>query len=142
VDIENNNMFGSRIRKVRNHLKLNQTVFAKNLGISVTNVSESETGKSSPGYDFFSRMSTVYNVNLNYLFTGKGEMFMDAAEHSTVEVTSPEYDKENVDVQKFLDYFFKSKIVQYQVLAYFLKLLGSDREQIDKELAGNKGELK
>ncbi len=48
---------------------------AEAIDIPSSNLSELENGKIAPGYNFIFRLSKRFNVNLNYLIHGTGEMF-------------------------------------------------------------------
>lgn len=67
---------GGRVKAIRKELRLKQTEMAEKLGTFYSYISAVEKGKANPGHGFFFKISTIYNVNLNYLFHGKGEMFL------------------------------------------------------------------
>jgi len=55
--------------------------FAESIGVSTGNLSDWLSGKTEPSAKPLSRISEKYKVNLNWLVTGKGPMFLD---HSTI----------------------------------------------------------
>lgn len=64
-----------RIRLLRQHLKLSQTEFAKKMGMTRSMVSNLELGLVEiPEYKL-EMISKVFNVRLDWLRTGEGEMF-------------------------------------------------------------------
>jgi transcriptional regulator with XRE-family HTH domain len=132
---ENVSDFGQRLRAIRKSLQLKQRDFANDLDVSVTTLSDIETGKSKPGLDFFVRLSGTFNVNLYYLFFGEGEMFRKKDDTGPMENFLGESSE---DVKEFLTYFFNSKLVQYQVLGYFRRFLNEEEEAINKDLEKNK----
>lgn len=67
-----------RIGMVRKHLKLNQSEFSKQLGYSRSIANALESGEKKPSREALIKMVELYNVNINWLFTGKGEMFYNA----------------------------------------------------------------
>ena len=69
---------GERIKKIRINLNLQQKEMAKTLQIAASYLCGIENGSGNPGPELFARLATEYHVNMNYLFTGKGEMFGDA----------------------------------------------------------------
>ena len=94
-----------RLRKLRNALGLTQEQFAKELGISFATVNRYEKGKRSPDAEFFQVLVDRYKVNLNWLFTGEGPMFLaTSVEHSDSELfkvlsaLSPERQRELMNV--------------------------------------------
>lgn len=74
---ENIKEIGSRVKEVRKTIRLSQKQMADKLGIFNSYLSDIETGKGNPGHSFFFKISTIFKVNLNYLFLGKGEMLKD-----------------------------------------------------------------
>ena len=66
---------GQRIKDVRIALRLQQKEMAARLRSAQSYLSEIESGKANPGLDFFLKLSYEFNVNLNYVFLGIGNMF-------------------------------------------------------------------
>ena len=64
-------------------LNINQTSFAKSLGISVGNISDIMNAKINPSSQSLQKMAEVYHINLNWLLTGDGEMFIKTADAPT-----------------------------------------------------------
>lgn len=64
-----------RIKQLRSEKKLSQVQFSKQLGVSQASVSQYENGSRSPDTTFLTKICECYNVNLNWLLTGSGEMF-------------------------------------------------------------------
>ena len=74
--IQNLKEIGTRVKEVRKTLRINQKQMADKLGIFNSYLSDIENGKGNPGHSFFFKISNLFKVNLNYLFLGKGEMFL------------------------------------------------------------------
>lgn len=64
----------NRLKLLRKNLNLTQAEFAEKLKIGQTYLSEIERGNRNPAPQFFLSLAML-NVNLNWLFTGKGEAF-------------------------------------------------------------------
>lgn len=60
---------GYRIKCIRKENNLNQSQFAKSIGISQGNLSEIEIGNSNPSAETLISIRAQYNVNLNWLLT-------------------------------------------------------------------------
>lgn len=75
-----------KLRLVFTELKVNQTLFARNVGISVGNFSDIINGKINPSSMALQKMAEVYSVNLNWLLTGEGTMFIDNAAISRIPI--------------------------------------------------------
>jgi transcriptional regulator with XRE-family HTH domain len=72
---ENLEAMGNRLIGIRRKLRISQKEFAASLEMSPSYLSTIESGNGNPGVGFFFRLSTTYNVSLDYLFFGAGEMF-------------------------------------------------------------------
>lgn len=64
-----------RIKELRQQKKLNQVQFSKHLGVSQASVSQYESGSRTPDSSFLAKVCETYQVNLNWLITGTGDMF-------------------------------------------------------------------
>jgi transcriptional regulator with XRE-family HTH domain len=71
------NSLGWRFKQIRLAQNLTQQAFAKALGIAQGFLSEIEQDKRMPGGDVFLSVSRYFGINLNWLLTGSGEMFLD-----------------------------------------------------------------
>lgn len=65
---------GERIKKVMEVRGKNQTEFAATLGISSAAISQMISGKSGASNGTLFRISDVFNINLEWLRTGEGNM--------------------------------------------------------------------
>ena len=64
-----------RLKAVRHTLNLSQKVFAKSVFISTSHYTLIETGNRRVKDSFLDSVCKVYNVNREWLLTGKGGMF-------------------------------------------------------------------
>ena len=69
---------GERLRYARGNLS--QVEFAELLGAHRNTVRDWETGSSIPKSEIIVRLLGILNVNLNWLFSGEGEPFLDGQE--------------------------------------------------------------
>ena len=74
VSQEQREEFGQRIRQVRENLRLQQKEFAAGLGKSESYICQIEKGNANPTFEFFHELASKYNVSMDYLFYGKGDM--------------------------------------------------------------------
>lgn len=70
------NNLGKRIRNLRKHLAKSQEEFANELGVTKQAVSNMENSKSAPSISVLYKMSTNMNINLNYVISGIGDIFL------------------------------------------------------------------
>jgi transcriptional regulator with XRE-family HTH domain len=129
---EQTKKFGKHVRKVRKALHLNQKEFSRGLGISFQHLSDIERGKKGTGLDFFFKMLTVYNVNLNYLLLGEGEMFLQEIGNNQSLLKG--FAANNPDAKEFLYYFVNSSMVHYHVLSDFRKFFNAEEKSIKDDI--------
>ncbi len=89
---------GQRMKMVRKILNKSQMTLAKELSISKQAVSNIENSKSMPSIPILSKLLIDFNVNINYLLSGEGEMFV----HSELKEISLK-DTILQEVEKYLD---------------------------------------
>jgi transcriptional regulator with XRE-family HTH domain len=68
---------GNRLIEVRAKLGLKQNIFAKELGVSPSYLSDIELGKTRPSFDFLLSCHSRYKINLTWLLVGDGPMFLE-----------------------------------------------------------------
>ena len=73
-----------RIKELRKSLDMNQTEFGNRIGVKQTTVAGYETGVRTPIDSVILSMCREFNVNEEWLRTGKGEMFLPVLEADEV----------------------------------------------------------
>lgn len=126
------NEVGKRIKQFRKELGIKQKDFAEQINMSGPSLSEIETGKYKPGYDFLVNIAKVFNANLHYVLFGQGEMFLEPMQ--TYNISQGKFGSNKEDVRKFLWYFERSSIMHYYILSAFKNKLLKDKESIEKEI--------
>jgi predicted transcriptional regulator len=65
-----------RLKKLIKTLQLNQSLFAKSLGMTQPNISRMVSGDGKISLEVLNRITDIYkNINLHWLLTGEGTMF-------------------------------------------------------------------
>ena len=122
---------GERIRTIRKSLKYKQEKLAGIVNVSPTPLSEIETGKSKPGFDFLYILSRKLNVNLYYVLFGNGEKFLDPL----YSFTGLKFHVDSEQVENFFNDFYKSPLLQYHILGQYRIKMMTDGEMIEREIA-------
>ncbi|MDR2731235.1 MAG: helix-turn-helix domain-containing protein [Treponema sp.] len=92
-----------RIKAVRMALKLSQRAFCKGIFLSHSFYAQIESGTRKANERVYELISTKYNVNKDWLLTGKGEMFSGPA---------PDIELEQlIEIYKELDPLFREYIM-------------------------------
>ena len=66
----------ARFKKIRNLVNKSQHEFANDLEITKQAVSNIETGKSAPSLSVLEKLLEKYNINLNYIISGIGPIYL------------------------------------------------------------------
>ena len=87
---------GTRVKALRSQLGLNQTEFASKIGLKQAAIGLYENGQRTVPDTTILLISQTYNVNLEWLRDGQGEMFrQDAA--SVIDQLTREYSLDTID---------------------------------------------
>jgi DNA-binding XRE family transcriptional regulator len=89
-----------RLKLVRKNLKMNQTGFARQIGLTQTTLSMIEVGTASLTGKNIKLICATFNVNEQWLRTGAGEMFGDSSPYLRELITI--FERLSPDTQDFL----------------------------------------
>lgn len=92
-----------RLKNLRNILKLSIDKMAEELETNNYKIRDCENKKQKISNDLLEKIGIVYNVNLNWLITGKGEIFIK-------EEKEINYKEENIELIKKSDEKMNKKI--------------------------------
>jgi transcriptional regulator with XRE-family HTH domain len=70
--------FGSRLKKARRQLGLNPSQMSDIIGVEKNSYYKYEDGSRFPKPEILSALITYLNLNVNFLISGEGEMFLTA----------------------------------------------------------------
>ena len=113
----------SRIKAVREALGISQRAFSKGIYLSQSFYAKIETGARNPNERVYELISNKYNVNKDWLITGKGDMF--SAAPPDVELN------QLVEIIRELDPLFREYIIQQ--IKLFANLHKKSKEKAPKE---------
>ena len=66
-----------RIKQIRETKGLSQKEFAETLNTALTRISEYERDKVKPTTEILTKLAEIHKININWLLTGTGNMFLD-----------------------------------------------------------------
>jgi len=113
----------ARIKIVRKALGLSQRAFCKSIFLSHSFYAQIESGTRKPNERVYELISTKYNVNKDWLLTGKGEMFSGP---------TPDIELEQlIEIYKELDPLFR-EYVRLQI-KQLLNIQKRSKEPEDKK---------
>ena len=73
---------GKRIKRLKNKLNITSSVLADKLSIPVRTIGSYERDEVPPSEKFLNALITKFHVNINWLLTGNGEMFINAKDEN------------------------------------------------------------
>ena len=122
---------GQRVKETRKILHLQQQQMAEAIGISSGHLSEIESGKANPNADFLIKLSNLYNVSVEYIIHGRGEMFYDDGK-----TKEKSFDfNENLDtIDKLIWLMENSPFFKNTVMGYASKLILNEEDIVKASL--------
>ena len=123
--------FGFRVKAIRENLRLKQKEFAAKLELSESYICQIEKGKANPTFEFFYKLVSRVNVNMNYLFYGEGEMFCLGKPTTENESEIPEAIESTEDFQWFMEH---SSYFRMSMELYGKRVLVDSEEYINKDI--------
>jgi transcriptional regulator with XRE-family HTH domain len=124
---------GKRLKTLREELGMNQKKFAAAIGISGSLLSQIETGQKNPVYEFLYKLMREYQVSLDWLFSGKGEMFLKRKPE--VEAGEDKYIDEIESIDDLVWYLEHSNLFNLNVMGYSARFFFENEDHIKKELS-------
>lgn len=125
-------LIGKRLRTIRQSLNLKQKEMCESLKISISYLSDIELAKRKPSPEFFLMISKKYNVSLDYLFRGIGEMFLLPPDNDG---EKPFDFSENLDTMDKLIWLMKnSPFFKNSVMGFASKLVLNEEDTVKASL--------
>ncbi len=133
---DNSVQIGNRLKALRRDLELSQKEFAAIMEISASFLSEVESGKTKPGFNFILLLYEKFNISPSWFLLEEGEKFVN--DHSRNVFKELDFGGQTDDVMEMLKYMSLSPFVQSTVLSSFMKFLYENEDIIKKDMAKNK----
>lgn len=103
---------GARLRSIREELGLTLEKMGDLANFSKSQISAAEKGEKKPSSLYLFTLAHHFNVNINYILTGKGFPFLDKPNKTT----------EEKDFDELLTHLQTDKMLRYSVMGYFYEL--------------------
>lgn len=124
---------GERIKKARKALDLTQQKFADQIGTTQNALTGYETGRRNPSSSVINNICKTFDVNEEWLRTGKGEMF-NAKSSAAMEALARERGLTHSDlvlIEKFLSMKQESRLAVAEYMLEVAAALNSDTTPLD-----------
>lgn len=130
-----------RIKSARKALGLTQSEFGSRIGISGAAVSKLESGDRNPSDQTLMLISSEYQISLQWLQTGIGDMFTQG--HSLADDLAKKYSFPDITRKLLVEYEKLGEDQQAAVLEYATKFVASivGDAAIEEEVAAYRQEL-
>lgn len=119
-----------RFHTARKALELSQKEFSEQTGISRSYIGSVETGKQTPSFDFLMKVAKTFNISLDWLIFGKGQMLILEDDHFLNRLT-----EQQIELIELL--FFetpkKLQISIFNLVSDFLDTLEENKEEKKEE---------
>ena len=132
-------MIAQNLATVRKQINSNAAAFSKEAGIPYTTFIKYERGERKPSFELLEYLASAYNVNLNYILSGQGQMFIKPDENTgerqndtTVKERVSHFGERLGDLQDQHEYLDKD-------MAKLLKI--SEEDYIDLKLGDTEPDL-
>ncbi|MCX6582810.1 MAG: helix-turn-helix transcriptional regulator [Candidatus Aminicenantes bacterium] len=107
---------GRRLKSIRDALGYTLDRVYKETGISRSYISEFERGRKLATSKYLKFLIDTHNVNLNFVFTGKGEMFIS---HQDRQPELYDFGKFDEEIKDLLFHITNVPNAMYEVLGHF-----------------------
>jgi transcriptional regulator with XRE-family HTH domain len=129
---------GTRMRHVRKALGFTQNKMVSYFDIGRANYSRIEKGEIFPGPVILNTLKVRFDVSLDWLITGQGEMFLRDHDHKPGKrdniVNLNDFPQEMKDLMKYME---KVPMVRHAVLGFFIEYTVKNKKFIDPLLSGD-----
>ncbi len=123
---------GKRIKRLKNKLKLTSSTLADRLSIPVRTIGSYERDEVPPSEKFLNALILNFHVNINWLLTGTGGMFINEKDENDFLYINKLQDKFNLsddEVDGLLDILESS--ASREMVLRFIQIKKGNREALD-----------
>ncbi len=123
---------GKRIKKIKNTLNITSSALAKRLSIPLRTIGSYERDEAPPSEKFLNALISVFQININWLLTGAGEMFINSKDTDDLLYISKLQDKFSLsddEIDGLIDVLECS--ASREMILRFIQIKKGDREALD-----------
>ena len=124
--------YGDRIRKIRAVLEISQKMFAKNIGVLPSVLSEVEREVTKPNYSILMKMAETFDVNPSWVLLNHGDMFLSSQRSN--DLNPCDFGDQTEKIRDLLSFCKKSPFVRLSVVSYFTKFLLDNETVIQRDI--------
>ncbi|MFC2146362.1 helix-turn-helix domain-containing protein [Acidobacteriota bacterium] len=126
------NEVGSRLKEIRQRLKMTQAQLGEKLRINGSAVAKHENGITFPTGKMLNILASQYNVSMDYLLCGRGTLFYEDIDNSDTNRLK-NIVKGDKELEELFSLVSSMSWVRHAVLSFFQRFKLENRELIEKE---------
>jgi transcriptional regulator with XRE-family HTH domain len=119
---------GDRLKKFRKLLNKTQTELSNEISISLPNISRTESGVLYPNTEMLFKLNTKYNLNINWIISGKGIIRPAKLENTQ------DFGEWQDDFNEMIFMMNSIPFIRYGMLKYYFKYKEQHSNDIRKRL--------
>lgn len=127
-------VIGNRLKSVREELRLTINGIREITGISKSHISEMENGIKRASLKYLVALAENFNVNINWLLTGRGNMFK-----AGIELNMDFGTEDNKLIEEMIFYLNNANIVRHDLMRYFIQYKRENREILKDYIMSESG---
>lgn len=124
---------GERLKDIRDTIGYTLDKMGDITGFSTSLISAAEKGQKKPSAIYLFALLEQFNVNLNYVFSGKGSMFLSGSAPKKEPTSS-----DDANFQEMIYMLENVPIVKYALMAEYLLFKSKHTDTINKVLETKK----
>lgn len=126
-------MYAENLKKIRKKLGLSVAKMADKLEMSASTLTAYERRERTPSVEFYGKLSAILKVNLNWIVSGSGEMFLSPADENTFKKKDIKNNINVLDIgKKLLDIKTENDLSSFELAA----ILGMSEERFSHICVG------
>lgn len=121
------NEITNRVIEIRKNENLNQRQFAEKIDLSTNFINQCENGKREYSERTIKDIAATFKVNIEWLRTGKGEMYDEESEEVVLDALKAEYELDDKDIEIIQAYIHMVPL-EREVFKNFIKNVQNKKE--------------
>ena len=131
---------GERIKNLRKNMNVTAKDFADILQIPLRTVGSYERNEAQPSPKFFNALIDIYNININWLLTGDGNVFLNEQnkiDESFISMLKERFNMSDDEISGLIDILGSD--ASKEMVLKFISIKRGDKEALDSLISNLQG---
>ena len=131
---------GERIKNLRKNMNVTAKDFADILQIPLRTVGSYERNEAQPSPKFFNALIDIYNININWLLTGDGNVFLNEQnkiDESFISLLKSKFNLSDDEIAGLIDVLGSD--ASKEMVLKFISIKRGDKEALDSLISNLQG---